>query len=243
MVEAPSVYSQSWLPLAGSTATMPLEDCKSATGVALALARSGTGLVQLATFGRSSFQRLRPVFTSTPERVALAVVFDQRHHRFPEHDGRRSHAEAVAGIGVIGGQSAHPEQVALEIEGRQIVAAPDREDAAIRAAGRARGHRSLRMRHGAAGRAELSLPKLRCRLLPQSKSGGAAPAAVRWSRSRRPCRRPRSGWKDHAPAARRSSRSAVSRESARRVRRRCCRAREIAANRPQSQSQCRPAGR
>src|SRR5689334_882246 len=65
MVDAPSVYCQSTRPDLGSTAARPLPDCRTAS-----VTPSGPftvyGEVQLAIFGRSSFQRLAPVLTSTP---------------------------------------------------------------------------------------------------------------------------------------------------------------------------------
>src|SRR4051812_24842704 len=66
MVEAPSVYSQSRLPEAGSTAVSPLLDCSTTTAAEFGSARHGMGLLQFAAFGRSSFQTLRPVRASMP---------------------------------------------------------------------------------------------------------------------------------------------------------------------------------
>ena len=59
-VDAPSPYSQIRLPVAGSTATSPLPDWSTT------VPPTTTGVVQFASFGRSSFHLFRPVRTSMP---------------------------------------------------------------------------------------------------------------------------------------------------------------------------------
>ena len=52
-------------PVFGSTALMPLPDCRIAS-VGWPFTSSSTGEVQFAIFGRASFQRFTPVFASSP---------------------------------------------------------------------------------------------------------------------------------------------------------------------------------
>ena len=92
------------------------------------------------------------------ERVGFTVVFHLYHECVAGDDRGAAHAEAVGNIGVIGGETAQPLEVALEIQANDVIGGKHGVDIFAITAGCGRGHAGLGVAHGAAGGPELTVP-------------------------------------------------------------------------------------
>lgn len=140
---------------------------QAATGLESDLHPAGDGVAE--GDGRGPVGELGPVALPAvdpgggvkPEGERLGVVFDLGDDGALDDEQRRRHAEGIADVRVVEGQGAQPDEVAIEIEGNEIVGGEQGEHLSSVGGRGVGGHRRLRVTHGSAGGEELALPQPR----------------------------------------------------------------------------------